>query len=159
MVHSALKNIPDVVLLSPAIAQNTGAIARTCAGFNTKLHLVEPLGFEINDRGLKRSGLDYWPYAHMCLHASFERFLQDQQAAIEEMIFLSTKAEHSIVDFDLGREKLNYIVFGREDAGLPKEFYTQFAHRLVSLPTHTQAIRSHNLAVAVGITLGCFLKG
>jgi tRNA (cytidine/uridine-2'-O-)-methyltransferase len=158
MALSVPKNLPDIVLLSPAIAQNTGAIARTCAGFNKKLHLIEPLGFELTDKGLRRSGLDYWPYAHMCIHENFEQFIEMQQVQLEQLLFLSTKGRRSLSDIQTDSHLIQYVIFGREDAGLPKAYYKKYENQLVVIPFDEKAIRSHNLAVSVGITLGYFLK-
>ena len=107
----------NIVLIEPQIPQNTGNIARTCAATGCRLHLVKPFGFKIDDRKLKRAGLDYWKYLDITMYESLDEFLKLN--VIKNMYFFTTKAQnvYSDVEYSDGA----YLVFGREDAGLPEE--------------------------------------
>lgn len=135
----------NIVLVEPQIPQNTGNIARTCACTGAALHLVKPMGFTITDAKLKRAGLDYWDKLDLTYHESLEDFL----AYADGPLFLFTtkgRQTHSDVHYPKGC----YLVFGREDAGLPASLLSQ--HTCVRLPM-MGAIRSLNLSntVAVGV--------
>ncbi len=146
------KQVPDIVLVSPVIAQNTGTIARTCAGLGNRLHIVRPCGFTFESRYLRRAGLDYWPSVKLCIHESWEMFLEFQSGPC---IFLSTRGKRVLTD--LSPEEIQatqYFVFGSESSGFPPSFYETYASELVQLPVDLSAIRSFNLAVSVGMALG-----
>ena len=134
-----------VVLLEPQIPQNTGSIGRLCAGLDLPLHLVEPLGFELSDRYLKRAGLDYWPHIQLEVHPSLAELLtrygQDRQ-----VWFFSARAEREHWDVAYGPDDL--LVFGREADGLPAHVKAEERRRLIRVP-HNDNIRSLNLANAV----------
>lgn len=142
---------PNIVLVHPVIPQNTGSIARLTAAAGVELHLIEPLGFELSDRYLKRAGLDYWPYTSVHTHASWESFLLLENCSKEQLWFFSTKADLS--SFAVQYSLNDYLVFGSETVGLPPSFHEQYAERRVCIPMENENIRSLNLANAAGIAL------
>jgi len=137
----------NIVLVEPQIPQNTGNIARTCAATGARLHLVEPMGFKIDDAKLKRAGLDYWELLDITYYDSLQDFAQ---RAGSERFYFSTKAPnvYSGVSYPDGA----YIIFGREDKGLPEELLIENLKRCVRIPMLGEA-RSLNLSncVAVGV--------
>ena len=136
-----------VVLLEPEIPQNTGSIARLCAATNTTLHLVAPLGFKIEDRRLKRAGLDYWKYVDIRYHESWGSFLA--QHTSDSILFFSKKARVSYTQAAFNES--DYLVFGPETRGLPQELLTAYHARTYCIPMAGRGVRSLNLANAVSI--------
>lgn len=138
----------NIVLVEPRIPQNTGNVARTCAATGARLHLVEPLGFSLDSAKLRRAGLDYWDYLDITRYPSLRDFLE--RTAGEPLFFFSTKGRqvYSEVPFPPGA----WLVFGREDAGLPEELLREEPERCLRLPMRP-GLRSLNLAntVAVGV--------
>jgi tRNA (cytidine/uridine-2'-O-)-methyltransferase len=137
-----------VVLVEPEIPPNTGSVARTCAATQTPLHLIEPLGFRIDDRSLKRAGIDYWHLVHVSVHASFAAFSQTHAAG--RMHFFSSDAERSYLEADFAPG--DALVFGKESVGLPRELLAQHRDRVWGIPTSGK-VRSLNLSNAVSIVL------
>jgi tRNA (cytidine/uridine-2'-O-)-methyltransferase len=135
-----------VVLYTPEIPPNTGNIARTCAATGTKLHLIEPLGFKLSDRYLKRAGLDYWEAVDLAIHRDWQTFLE--QTRPQRIICFSAHAQVSYRDFCY--QPGDWLLFGSETQGLPLEIREN--HPQVVIPTYT-TVRSLNLAVSVGIGL------
>ena len=111
----------NIVLVEPEIPQNTGNIARTCAAIGAKLHLVYPLGFSINEKQLKRAGLDYWDKLDIEEHLNFESFLEKYKPEENEMFFVTTKGKNVYSDIKYDNEKEIYLLFGKETKGLPEE--------------------------------------
>jgi tRNA (cytidine/uridine-2'-O-)-methyltransferase len=138
-----------VVLYHPEIPQNTGSIARLCAATQTPLHLVAPLGFKIDDKHVKRAGLDYWPYVDVRLHDSWEDFLRKHGAG--SLLYFSKKAAWSYTRASY-REG-DFLVFGPETQGLPEDLLNTQPDRSFRIPMMTQAVRSLNLSNAVSIVL------
>ena len=138
-----------VVLFQPEIPPNTGSIARLCAATQTPLHLVAPLGFKIDDKHLKRAGLDYWPYVDVRLHDSWEDFLGKHGQA--PLLFFSKKAVQSYTQARYQEE--DFLVFGPETKGLPQELLEAYSDRAFRIPIMTEAVRSLNLSNAVSIVL------
>ncbi|MBA3670813.1 MAG: tRNA (cytidine(34)-2'-O)-methyltransferase [Gemmatimonadaceae bacterium] len=141
-----------VVLVHPEIHGNTGNAGRTCLAAGATLHLIEPLGFSLDDRQLKRAGLDYW--AHVDLHVwpgweAFERVLP----TLGEPYFFSTKATRLLWDAPLGAPESVVLVFGREAAGLPDVLHERYRDRFVAMPIVTPIVRSLNLASSVAIAV------
>ena len=138
----------NIVLVEPEIPQNTGNIARTCAATGARLHLVEPMGFKIDDAKLKRAGLDYWHLLDITHYASLDDFFDKNKNG--EFFYFTTKGRkaHSDAVYPDGA----YLVFGKETAGLPEGLLYQNPERCVRLPMRGEA-RSLNLsnAVAVGV--------
>lgn len=141
----------EIVLVTPEIPQNTGSTARLCASQNVRLHLIEPLGFSIDDKQVKRAGLDYWPEVKLSVHKSWGDFIKKEGAKEEEMFFMTTKSAKSYVDISYP-EKC-YLVFGCETKGLSEEFHKNYKDQRLLIPMENQNIRSINLAAAVSVVL------
>lgn len=137
-----------VVLVEPEIPPNTGSVARSCAATGSPLHLIEPLGFRIDDRSLKRAGIDYWHLVNLSVHANFEAF----RAAHPDvrLHLFSSEAERPYHSADLLPG--DALVFGKESVGLPRELLRAYPDRVWGIPT-SGAIRSLNLSNAVSIVL------
>lgn len=140
----------NIVLVHPQIPNNTGNIGRTCVATNSKLHLIKPLGFEITDSRVKRSGLDYWPDLDLSIHESFENWLSTIEN-IERVFFFSSHGTRSFYDVQL--QENDYLVFGKESDGLGLEILQQFQKQTVTIPFPGK-VRSFNLANAVAMALG-----
>jgi tRNA (cytidine/uridine-2'-O-)-methyltransferase len=139
----------NIVLVEPEIPPNTGSIARLCAATDTTLHLVEPLGFKIDDKHLKRAGLDYWKYVDIRLHGSWQDFIQKYHS--KDLLYFSKRAGTSYTKAPF-REGV-FLVFGRETRGLSQELLDQNRERSYCIPMMGQGVRSLNLASAVSIVL------
>jgi tRNA (cytidine/uridine-2'-O-)-methyltransferase len=144
-----------VVLFQPQIPPNTGNVARTCAATGTELHLIEPLGFSIDDRQLRRAGLDYWPWVNLHRHPDLDAFLGLQRRQGGRLLALSSQAERSYSDQRY--EHGDWLLFGRETDGLPQEALLAATERL-TIPMSGSlrnggGVRSLNLSVAVGVVL------
>ncbi len=134
-----------IVLVEPEIPQNTGNIARTCAAIGAVLHLIEPLGFEISDKYLKRAGLDYWQYLDLRIHPDLDDFFQKNQG---NFYFFTTKGKK--VYHEPRFEGAVYLFFGKETKGLPEDLIRQHLSSALRLPMLDQ-IRSLNLSNSVAI--------
>jgi tRNA (cytidine/uridine-2'-O-)-methyltransferase len=144
----AVRDVPfHLVLVEPQIPPNTGNVARLCAATGCALHLVEPLGFRIDDRELKRAGLDYWGALGVVVHPSLDAF----RAAFDpaRLWLLSTRGARSYAEAAFARG--DALVFGKETAGLPDEFLAAHPERTLRIPMRSGAVRSINLATAAGI--------
>lgn len=139
----------NIVLFSPEIPQNTGNIGRTAYLSNCKLHLIEPLGFKVNEKAVRRAGLDYWKEIDVEIHKSFDDFLSKYG---KERVFLSTTTSDKIYS-DFRFQKGDFIVFGRESAGLPKEIREQFKDTSFRIPMISETDRSLNLSNSVAIAV------
>ncbi len=137
----------DIVLLHPEIPHNTGAIGRLCVGLDWDLVLIRPLGFALDEKKIRRAGLDYWEYLKLHTFDSFEDYLAARQP--KALAFLSTKGGKSLYETPLQPD--GALVFGCESAGLPKEYYETYADRLAVIPMPGAHARSINLANAVSI--------
>jgi tRNA (cytidine/uridine-2'-O-)-methyltransferase len=146
-------NHPQVVLFSPQIPPNTGTIARLCAAMRCRLHLIEPLGFELSDRTLKRAGLDYWKHVSFKVHPSFEAFLESEKP--QRLVMVETGLGVNPNSFLY--TKNDYLVFGAETFGIPKEIIGKVLsnqnNALITIPMYSQNVRSLNLANTVSIIL------
>ncbi len=143
--------MPAVVLVHPQIPPNTGNIARTCAATKTPLHLIEPLGFELSDRYLKRAGLDYWPYVELYCHPGWQPFLQTRQGSSPgRLVAFEPAAEMPYWDFAF--TATDWLVFGSEPDGLP-ESVLQTCDAYLKIPMWQPAVRSLNLSACVAIAL------
>jgi len=138
-----------VVLVEPEIPPNTGNIARTCAATGTRLDLVHPLGFEINDKQLKRAGLDYWPFVNVQEHTSLETCIADQPPG--RIWYLSKKATRSVYDAEF--QAGDALVFGPETRGLPEDLLESVGAQALRIPMQSTHVRSLNLASSVAVTL------
>lgn len=139
-----------IVLVEPEIPPNTGNIARSCAATGSVLHLVEPLGFSIDDKSLKRAGLDYWPYVKLEVHKSLEEFLETYKG--RRMYLATTKGKKLYTEVAYQDEDM--ILFGKETAGLPKDFVEQRLEQAVRIPMSEETrLRSFNLSNSANIIL------
>lgn len=139
----------SVALVEPEIPPNTGNIARLCAANNVPLHLVGVTGFRLDDRAVRRAGLDYWPEVTLQRHRDLDSLYSQLPAA--RFLYLSTKAERSYTDWVY--EGNDCLVFGRETRGLPEDLLRQNWDRCLTIPMLNPKIRSLNLATSVGIVL------
>ena len=137
-----------IVLYEPEIPQNTGNIARTCAATGSVLHLIKPLGFSLEDKYLKRAGLDYWRMMRYEVHENFEELLEKYPGA--RMHFLSTKAPRSYTQVHFPPNA--FLVFGKETRGLPEELLHDHYDRCIRIPM-VEGARSLNLANSVAVVL------
>ena len=137
--------IINIVMVEPEIPQNTGNVARTCAATGARLHLVGPMGFKIDDKKLKRAGLDYWNLLDITYYDSIEEFFAKNQG---EFYFFTTKGRS--VYSDVSYPDNCYLFFGKETKGLPEELLMQYPDRCVRLPMMGEA-RSLNLSNTVAI--------
>jgi tRNA (cytidine/uridine-2'-O-)-methyltransferase len=136
-----------VVLVEPEIPANTGNIARLCAATRSILHLVHPLGFRMDDRALKRSGMDYLDIAVIREHPSLQECLK----GVERVFYLTTKSKNPY--WNMQFKSGDYLVFGRETKGLPEEWLKQKSEQTLTIPMPETNARSLNLATSVGIVL------
>jgi tRNA (cytidine/uridine-2'-O-)-methyltransferase len=143
------KTMLGVLLYQPEIPQNTGNIARTCAATQTPLYLVEPLGFRITDKLLKRAGLDYWPYVRMKLYSDFDAARADLPHP--RLVYFSAHGDRTLYDFSF--EPGDCLVFGQETRGLPQELLASHPGLVIKVPINNARVRSLNLATTVGIAL------
>jgi len=137
-----------IVLVEPEIPANTGNISRTCAVTGTSLHLVKPLGFSTDDKHLKRAGLDYWHQLDLHYHENFNEVQQKYPTG--RFWYLTTKASKSYSEVTFGPD--DFLVFGKETAGLPKELLTANPNNCIRIPMLPE-IRSLNLSNSVAIVL------
>ena len=135
-----------VVLIEPEIPQNTGNIARTCAATGSELHLVKPLGFKLEDRYLKRAGLDYWPLVKVHVHEDFSQVLAQYPDA--PFFYASTKAPRSYAQAVYPEDA--FLVFGKESRGLPENLLARVYDRCIRIPM-IEGARSLNLSNSVAI--------
>jgi tRNA (cytidine/uridine-2'-O-)-methyltransferase len=138
-----------VVLFEPEIPPNTGSIARLCAATLTPLHLIEPLGFKIDDKHLKRAGLDYWEFVDLRLYGSWRDFLGQNGAG--RLLYFSKRATQSFIQARYQED--DYLVFGPETRGLPQELLDGNPERSYRIPMMSAGVRSLNLSNAVSIVL------
>ncbi len=139
----------NIVLFSPQIPPNTGNIARLCAATKSVLHLIKPLGFDIDDKKMKRAGLDYWDILNVQIHESLEDFTQKYDNS--KFIFLSSKVEkvywsHKFQDGD-------FLIFGSETKGLPIDIMEQFKDKMFTIPQYEDVVRCLNLSNSASIVL------
>ncbi len=138
----------NIVLHEPEIPQNTGNIARTCAATGAALHLIRPLGFAIDDKKLKRAGLDYWHQLDITYYDGLDDFYQKNPGAC--VYYFSTKAQH--IYSDVKYPEPVYIMFGKETKGLPEELLLQHPETCVRLPMR-EGLRSLNLSNTVAVAV------
>ena len=138
-----------IVLVEPDIPPNTGNIARLCAGASCWLHLIEPLGFRLNDRTLKRAGLDYWNAVHIQRHNSLDAFFET--IAPERFFLFSTKGRKTYTDITY--RKHDALIFGSETRGLSEQLLEAHPEKTLYIPMNRTAIRSMNLSNAVAVAL------
>jgi len=137
----------SIVLVHPEIPGNTGAVGRTCVALDMELILIHPLGFEIDDKRVKRSGLDYWPHIQLVEFASWEEFMAERAPRPDQMFLFEEYADRSFYEPEYPDDA--YLVFGRETKGIPAEIVEAHRGQLVGLPMRSDKVRSLNLANTV----------
>ena len=147
---SAIMTPMHVVLFEPDIPGNTGNVGRTCLATGSTLHLVGPLGFSLDDRYVRRSGLDYWSKVKVERHAGWETFIATL-APRAGLFFFSKKAEQPFWNACFDAD--SYLVFGCETRGLPSWFAERYSERFYQIPMAQDSVRSLNLATAVGVVV------
>ena len=140
------------MLVHPEIHWNTGNAGRTCLAAGATLHLIEPLGFSLGEREVKRAGLDYWEHVDLRVWPNWEAF-EAELPALGEPYFFSTKGRQLFWDAPLGVDGDIVLVFGREAGGLPAELHERYADRFVSMPMSSPLVRSLNLSTSVAIAV------
>ncbi len=140
----------NIVLLEPEIPANTGNIGRTCCATGTRLHLIEPMGFQINDKMLKRAGLDYWHNLDVTVYDCLADFFEQNPDAVSSMFMATTKAKKNYSE--VSYPKNAYIMFGKESAGIPEKILVDYEKTAIRIPMN-EKIRSLNLSNAVAIVL------
>ena len=138
----------NIVLLEPEIPANTGNIGRTCVAAGARLHLIEPMGFRISQKEVKRAGLDYWDKLDVTVYDSYPDFLEKNPNA--KIYMATTKAKHTYADVKF--EEDAYIMFGKESAGIPEEILIEHPDECIRIPMFGE-IRSLNLSNSVAIVL------
>jgi tRNA (cytidine/uridine-2'-O-)-methyltransferase len=141
-----------VVLVHPEIHWNTGNAGRTCLAAGAALHLIEPLGFSLDEREVKRAGLDYWEHVDVRVWPSWEAF-ERELPTLGEPFFFSTKATRLLWDAPLGEANEIVLIFGRETGGLPPELHERYPDRFVTIPILSPRVRSLNLSTSVAIAV------
>jgi tRNA (cytidine/uridine-2'-O-)-methyltransferase len=139
----------NIVLIHPEIPQNTGNIGRLCVSADTRLHIIRPTGFSLEDSYVKRAGLDYWEHLDLRVYDRWDDFSGANPEA--EMYFFSTKTDR--VYWDCPYRDGSFLIFGNEGAGLPEGFYSAYREKLYTIPMAGKFHRSLNLANSVAITL------
>jgi len=139
----------NVALVEPEIPPNTGNVARLCAATNVPLHIVGVTGFRMDDRALRRAGLDYWPEVKLTRHLNLDALYQSLPTA--RFVYLTTKADRVYLDWEFAPD--DCLVFGRETRGLPEDLLRANWENCLKIPMPNPNIRSLNLATAVGIVL------
>ena len=150
--HAGVARTPDpplrIVLVEPEIPGNTGTIGRLSMATGCPLHLVEPLGFQVDDKAVRRAGLDYWPHAEVYYHDSFAALLDDLPGCRFHLLSTHAPVPYTRIRFRRG----DLVVFGRETRGLDPELLARWPEACFSIPMWNDA-RSLNLAVAAGIVV------
>lgn len=139
----------NIVLVNPQIPPNTGNVARLCAATKSKLHLIKPMGFEIDDKKMKRAGLDYWGFLDVEIHEDIQDFIKKYDNT--KFVFLSSKVEKKYWDYNF--KDGDFIIFGSETKGLPKEVMDKFKNQMLNIPQYEEHVRCLNLSNSVSIVL------
>jgi tRNA (cytidine/uridine-2'-O-)-methyltransferase len=137
-----------IVLIEPEIPQNTGTIGRMCLAVGAQLHLIKPLAFDIDEKAVRRAGLDYWKHLKLDVHESLDDFFktvpQDAQ-----LVMVETRRDHTIYDVEFQRGC--YLFFGKETTGIPKPLLEKYAKHIASIPMYDDRVRSLNLSNCASI--------
>lgn len=139
-----------VVLVHPEIHWNTGNAGRTCLATGATLHLIEPLGFSLEQKEVKRAGLDYWEHVDLRVWPGWEVFERDLPA-LGDPYFFSTRATRLFWDAPLGASEDIVLIFGRETGGLPADLHRRYTERFVTMPMFSPRVRSLNLSTSVAL--------
>jgi tRNA (cytidine/uridine-2'-O-)-methyltransferase len=141
-----------VVLVHPEIHWNTGNAGRSCLATGATLHLIEPLGFSLDEREVKRAGLDYWEHVDLRVWPSWDEF-EVELPWLGEAFFFSTKSKRLFWDAPFREAEDVVLVFGRETGGLPDDLHERFGDRFVTMPISSSKVRSLNLSTSVAVAL------
>lgn len=136
-----------IVLIAPEIPGNTGSIGRTCVALGFELILIKPYGFDIDEKAVRRAGLDYWKHVELKEYECFDDFIEAESPDREELFFFENDGEKSFYEtnYPLG----SYLIFGAETKGLPQKIYNNYSDRMFFLPMFSEHIRSLNLSNTV----------
>jgi tRNA (cytidine/uridine-2'-O-)-methyltransferase len=145
-----------IVLVAPEVHWNTGNAGRTCLGYDAHLHLIKPLSFSLDDKHLKRAGLDYWSEVNLHVWDNFEALIEEFQPTDEEIALLTTRGQQPL--WNITPAKRMFLIFGSETKGLPGEIHDRYSGRAFRIPTNND-IRCLNLSTSVGIALYESLRG
>jgi tRNA (cytidine/uridine-2'-O-)-methyltransferase len=146
-----------IVLVQPEIPGNTGAVGRTCVALGMELILIHPLGFEISDKRVKRSGLDYWPHVHLTEYASWDAFIAARSPRSDHLFLFEEFGSRSFYEPTYPDDAM--LVFGQETKGIPRSIIEAHEDRLFNLPMRSDVIRSLNLANTVAAAAYQALRG
>jgi tRNA (cytidine/uridine-2'-O-)-methyltransferase len=141
-----------VVLVQPEIHWNTGNAGRTCLATGSTLHLIEPIGFSLDEKQVKRAGLDYWEHVDLRVWPDWDSFEQ-ALPALGEPFFFSTKAPRTMWEAPMGGHDSVVLIFGRETGGLAPAIHERYRDRFVTMPILSSKVRSLNLSTSVGIAV------
>ena len=141
-----------VVLVHPEIHWNTGNAGRSCLAAGATLHLIKPLGFSLDEREVKRAGLDYWEHVDIRVWENWDAF-ERELPKLGDAYFFSTKTKRLLWDAPLGATEDVVLVFGRETGGFSASIHERYGDRMVAMPIHSERVRSLNLSTSVGIAL------
>lgn len=133
-----------IVLVAPEIPGNTGSIGRTSVALDLELILIKPLAFEIDEKAVRRAGLDYWKHVNLKVFESFDDFLENEKPEASKMFFFSRFAEKTMFETKFSKDV--YLIFGSETKGLPKELMDKHKDTLIKMPMYSDVIRSLNLS-------------
>jgi len=143
------KQLFNIVLIQPEIPQNTGNVGRLCVNTGAKLHLVKPLGFSLEDKYLRRAGLDYWQHLDLAVYENDEEFFTE--FSVDNCFFFSTRGGRTFWDCPYPRNSC--LIFGNESSGFPRDYYLRFINQAYTVPMLGDDARSLNLANAVAVVL------
>ena len=146
-----------IVLVEPEIPQNTGNIARLCAGTDTELILIKPLGFSLSDKYLKRAGLDYWEHVKLKIISSFDDFLEKFENVTDNFYFLSKFGKKFYTEINAENNTDIFLIFGNETSGLNEKIHEKFKEKFYKIPMNNK-IRSQNLSNSAAIVLYDILR-
>ena len=138
----------NIVLVHPQIPQNTGTIGRLCVNIDAKLHIIKPIGFDLDEKAVRRAGLDYWKLLDLTVWENLEEFYEANKAYHDRFFFSTTKTKQRY--FEANFQDGDFLFFGSETAGIPEEFMKQNPNNMITIPMGKNG-RSLNLAMSVGI--------
>jgi tRNA (cytidine/uridine-2'-O-)-methyltransferase len=147
----------SIILIQPEIPGNTGAVGRTCVALGLELILIHPLGFDISDKRVKRSGLDYWPHVHLTEYANWDAFLEARAPRHDQLFLFEEFGARSFYEPEYPDDA--FLVFGQETKGIPQGVINRHSDRLFHLPMRSDVIRSLNLANTVAAAAYQALRG
>lgn len=144
----------NIVLFAPDIPGNTGSIGRTCVALGLRLILIKPYGFEIDEKAVRRAGLDYWKFVDITEYETFDLFLEKEAPTIEQLLFFENNTDQNF--YQAPYSENCYLIFGSETKGLPQDFYQHYKSQMFELPMFSKHIRSLNLSnAATAVTYEC----